>query len=56
MSAFMLQQQLKILRLHKESKHRGLRYPCEGCEYEATRADVPMKLKKNVNYACNLCS
>ena len=35
------------LRLHKESKHVGVRYPCDQCEYAASQASNLKRHKKS---------
>ena len=50
---------VKSLRAHKESKHEGMRYPCDKCEYAATTASNLRKHIESkhaeVRYFCNKC-
>ena len=45
--------------LHKESKHEGIRYPCNECEYTATVAGKLRRHKENkhkgIRYPCDVC-
>ena len=47
------------LKRHTESKHKGVRYPCDQCDHAATtasglRRQVESK-HKGVRYPCNNC-
>ena len=54
-----LQPTKNMLKQHKESKHEGVRYPCDECEYSANRlANLKMhKQSKHdgVRYPCDQC-
>ena len=47
------------LKMHKQSKHEGIKYSCEQCDYEATmKANLLRHLKskhEEVKYPCNQC-
>ena len=47
------------LKVHRESKHEGVRYPCNECEFAATAAFVLKRHKESkhegVRYPCNEC-
>ena len=52
----------KALKSHKESKHEGIRYPCDQCEYAATRLGHLKSHKESkhegcegVRYPCDQC-
>ena len=55
----MLQQQLIYLKIHKESKHKGVRYPCNKCEYAASTAKYLIIHKESkhegIRYPCSEC-
>ena len=50
---------LVILKKHIDSKHKGVIYPCDKCEYAATRAEQlreHIKRKhERVRYPCEKC-
>ena len=44
---------------HKKSKHEGVRYPCDQCEYAATQVSNLIQHKKTIHegirYPCDQC-
>ena len=49
----------QALRHHKKSKHEGIRYPCDLCDYAATTLTNLKKHKKSkhegIRYPCDQC-
>ena len=50
---------LGYLKIHKESKHEGIRYPCDECEFAATTLGYLKRHKENkhegIRYPCDKC-
>ena len=48
-----------MLKMHKESKHEGIRYPCDQCDYAASMAKDLKRHKESkhegIRYPCDQC-